>query len=713
MSQALAPAATAPRRSLTFGWRLRHRLRRALARPAPAGEPAVPHDSLAAVLLAHPADTIAFDIFDTLVCRSITPEHVKRLALARLARRLGLKLGDAAGLYEARRRIEAELCRGNADLHGELEFRHADMARELHAALAAQGLTPLPEAADFAALLLACEVAVEREVLRPIPGAAAALAALRAAERRLVAVSDFYLPEVVLRGLLARCGISLEGVPLFVSADHMASKRSGRLYQLVLGALGLSPPQLMMVGDNAHSDIAMARAAGCAALQVDAAAQHAFYARAEAGVCSPLRARTAWREAVGAAPGLRGAAPALVLFIERLYAAARQDGLRHLFFLAREGQVLLRLFERYQDCLGLAPGERIACHYLLASRRACYIASLGPLEAEEFALLFRQYRRISLGEFLASLRIPAEQAGIFAQAIGTTLDAVEEDFPTSACFARLRALPAFAAAYEALRHGQQANFRAYLAGFGVDFARHPLALVDVGWKGTIQDCIAAALGAGVTLQGYYLGLLQAGQEMAGKRGLLFSNIGHATPGFRIFAENRALFEILLHADHGSALSYERLPDGRVEARLEAAPEELDYISRSVAPVAAAVVASAEALMRLRHDSALPEHEWERFVLDCHADLVFRPWDTSAAWLLQASHRENFGVFRLSSFRQGAAPGLPARLRWTLRLLRRPREMLQPSFWPALTLHRQGSALLAWLYGWRQRRVERRALAAAP
>ena len=44
-------------------------------------------------------------------------------------------------------------------------------------------------------------------------------------------------------------------------------------------------------------------------------------------------------------------AASLLLFTERLYRALRADGRQHVFFLAREGQVLERLFNIYQDAV--------------------------------------------------------------------------------------------------------------------------------------------------------------------------------------------------------------------------------------------------------------------------------------------------------------------------------------------------------------------------
>jgi hypothetical protein len=481
----------------------------------------------------------------------------------------------------------------------------------------------------------------------------------------------------------------------------MASKRSGRMYELLLAEAGCDAAAMLMVGDNPHSDIAMARARGIAALQVDDAPRRLAYADPLADVRDIARFRAEIRATVRAAApalGMACIAPALLMFIERLYMHARRRGLRHLFFLAREGQMLRRLFLAYQDELGLAADDRIQCHYLLASRRACFIASLAPLPEEDFSGLFDFYRRMSLRDFLRSLRFDEPMVARLAAAIGHDPDLVADDWPAGAGFAALRAHPDFAVAYERIRTSQHGNLLAYLRQFGAELGRDGVALVDVGWKGSIQDFLRRVLPAEVAVEGLYFGLIGVGQSLQDKTGLMLSTVGGLSPDYLVFAENRSALEIVLCADHGSALGYERTPDGRIEVALDEDAEEAAFMRDTVRPVGRAVEDAVRALMSIRGRSVVPEPAWRALVVGTYADLVFQPWHPGAAWLRAARHRENFGVFHMSA--QGGDPArrFIDRAAAAIRLARQPRRELAKSFWPALALYEIGGKPLALLYG---------------
>jgi len=125
----------------------------------------------------------------------------------------------------------------------------------------------------------------------------------------------------------------------------------------------------------------------------------------------------------------------------------------------------------------------------LVSRKSTYICSLKPLPEEDFARLFTQYRGISLRDFLLSLNFVEGTAKQFCQTLGLDFFRRHIDLPNSEDFRTLIKSNIFFEAYEHLRTTQQKNFIAYLKSFEVDFNREGLNIVDVGWKGSIQDNI--------------------------------------------------------------------------------------------------------------------------------------------------------------------------------------------------------------------------------
>ena len=391
----------------------------------------------------------------------------------------------------------------------------------------------------------------------------------------------------------------------------------------------------------------------------------------------------------------------LHLFIERLHRALQETKTEHVFFLSREGQPLMHLFELFQAVKG-----RVAtAHYLEVSRRSTLLPSLAPLAEENFETLFRQYRRISLFEFLSSLGLEAQIRSI-TQSLGlpdVAATTYEEDFPTSSTFAALKALPQFQALYESERGTRRRAFIAYLAAFLGGTPPSRLVIVDVGWKGTIQDNLFALLCRTGdtpvrTITGYYIGLVAGGAANPhnDKYGLLFSSVGAPSPRFRVFNENRALFEIVLAANHGSIVSYETTTDGRAYA-IRGEFEEREMLAKEVFPVQRQLFRHFEQLVAAMPSSGTGCTMSFEKVARAHARMVFNPTPRERTWFSSVFHVENYGVFGRSRFAAPESrPGLVQRLCFLKQVLRR-RDASHLGFWPWKTLYERGGTLLATIY----------------
>lgn len=394
-------------------------------------------------------------------------------------------------------------------------------------------------------------------------------------------------------------------------------------------------------------------------------------------------------------------ATSLFCWVERLHRTLVEQGVEQVFFLSREGQPLMRMFEAYRQ----KAGGRIASRYLEVSRRSTLLPSLAPLAKEGFETLFRQYRRMSLLEFLSSLGLEAH-AGDIGGALGLSEGAEslrEDDFPTSRTFTALKALPRFVDLYESERRARRQAFVAYLSELSGGTPPARLVVVDVGWKGTIQDNLFALLCRdGDTpvraITGYYIGLVAEGAAGSGndKHGLLFSAVGERSPRFRVFNENRALFEVVLAADHGSIVSYDIDAAGQGRA-IRGEFEEGEMLAAEVFPVQRHLLAHFQSLVEAmpagRQGSPMPFD----VVVSTHARMVFNPTPRENAWFSSVFHVENYGVFERSYFSApGTRPGLLERLRFLAGLLRR-RGFGALGFWPWSTLNERGGALPAAVY----------------
>nr|WP_321454984.1 HAD-IA family hydrolase [uncultured Cohaesibacter sp.] len=93
----------------------------------------------------------------------------------------------------------------------------------------------------------------------------------RAKNKRIVAVSDSYFSKDFLIKITTEAGF-VEFEHFFVSSEYKRTKSSKNLYPLMLEDLGVSPQQILHIGDNLKSDFNNARKAGMKALRIPSAA---------------------------------------------------------------------------------------------------------------------------------------------------------------------------------------------------------------------------------------------------------------------------------------------------------------------------------------------------------------------------------------------------------------------------------------------------------
>ncbi|MGQ9659602.1 MAG: HAD family hydrolase [Thermochromatium sp.] len=508
----------------------------------------------------------SFDLFDTLVTRRVgTPRGV----FVYLQQRL---LADPQGLPRelcrrfAHERVAAEYAARREAREREPQAAHqveeVDLA-EIYACLGRRhGLT---QAAI--ARLMALELDAEAELLYGVPEMLARFHALVARGERVVLISDMYLRRSDIKRLLDGIDPLLAEAPLYLSSEIKLNKASGRLFRYVAEAEGVALSEIHHIGDNPLSDGVRPRELGC---QVTPFASchltpdESFGANEDdlgwqflAGV---LRESRLTLDSERARLGAIHAAPVLLPFVHWVITQARTRGCRRLYFLARDGQVLLELARR----LGASDLEM---RYLYVSRLACR-----RCVARDYAALVDwilvAHRALSLTDVAYRLS-PRPQTLIAGLKAATGLTGSPERPLDPRTRRRLRAQCLSHPELKALILDQSARERAHLLGYlhqeGLT-ASDPVCLVDVGWSGTIQDTLhillndwartqAGAKPATVRLEGLYWGLMaQARADEASNLKTAFA----FQPG-RFWRDPTALREIIecfTAADHGSTLGYE-------------------------------------------------------------------------------------------------------------------------------------------------------------
>jgi HAD superfamily hydrolase (TIGR01549 family) len=462
---------------------------------------------------------LSLDIFDTTLGRLCAlPEDAFRI----IEEQLVAAHGEAfTGFAVKRREVDTRARRRAWDQRQSEEISLAD----IHAQLLEENPT-WPLTAEALARL---EMDTEARLLYPIEPVRELIAAARKAGKRVIFVSDMYLPRAFCEKSLRDNGFS-DYDELFLSSDTGLLKHSGKLFAHVIAQLGVAPEQILHVGDNAHSDGTQAARLGIRTLQVTKAIDRVD--RFPGNPFQPLRqrsgrnppeslllglsARGCLREQQLADPfwyriGYQIAGPLIYGYVQFLRERLRGRGIGKVYFLSRDGYILKRVYEILTSGLDDCP----RAEYLHASRRALNFASISAIDPATENWLAEGIH-LTVADFLQ--RIDLDPADHLEAIRASGFDGPRHKVVGGHEYQCLRHLyrrlePAIVAAAA----GERRVYLDYLRAKGA-FDANPFALVDVGWMTSIQrsfDRLIHAEAPELPIEGYYLGSYPEAARRAG------------------------------------------------------------------------------------------------------------------------------------------------------------------------------------------------------
>jgi len=421
----------------------------------------------------------------------------------------------------------------------------------------------------FSATFERADYVAETSVQFKNEGLIADLRSLQAQGYPIYLISDFYLPEHLIAQILEFHGMTDLFQNLFISCSLQKSKESGTIYPHVLGKTAADPGKTVMIGDNKTSDSYNAAKYGLHTIHLKHTS-HKIRNRKNLFGSDTRAFEKVCREIEGDCRKSPHPFSEYILhfyfYTERLYIKSKHDGVKNLFFLAREGLYLKRLFDAYQEMNRFNGQEKINTHYLKISRHSALQIALKPLQEENFQAFKGSLGRMSILDFLQGIDISEHTIKhIMGGLEGVSEDVISEFF-RSDTFLSLKENATFIAHYEKYRLKQKSAFAAYLEGFNVDFEQEGVYLVDVGWGGTMQENLYRYWNRKIPVTGYYLGLKEVYniQPDTKRYGLNFSIYPSRNHTDDVLMANGQLYEQLLAAPHGSTIGYTNSnskPDG--------------------------------------------------------------------------------------------------------------------------------------------------------
>ena len=212
---------------------------------------------------------------------------------------------------------------------------------------------------------------------------------------KIAFVSDMYLPTEFIKKILIKFGFCRENEDVFVSADCKATKYGGKLFDYVFEKTGTKAKQWIHYGDNERSDYRVPKSKGIKANLVsntdfteeekrwlDDACFYPHKNEIElwAGLCRLTRLQN--EKSYAATMAIDFIASVYVPYVVYVLRAAKEKGIKTLYFLARDAHIFLEIAKTLKK-----ESEGIECRYLKVSRRVLYESAFYNVDKYELSLV--------------------------------------------------------------------------------------------------------------------------------------------------------------------------------------------------------------------------------------------------------------------------------------------------------------------------------------
>lgn len=596
------------------------------------------------------ASVVSFDVWSTLLHRDCHPDEIKFQSARALflISYLDLKEGfrNIRDLYRSRLRAE-----NKSAPKGDFEYRFDDaiplwLAEVLHPHVSPEKL------AKLATLLMQHEIVAEKRATHRDDSVNGFLKSL---EKPVLFVSDFYLSSDVIEGLLRENGVAPLWMKRYSSSDYFENKRSGRLFSRILSDLNLKPSELLHIGDNAVADRDLPAALGINTYLYEDFGESERTAWFGKGFDALLQGNTNIHErrilalleelcdpteSELFAVGIRLSIIAFSFCLSVLEDAISR-GTKTVFFFTREG-IFFR--DVYNAIVAADPYnlEYPSSAVLPVSRRATFAASLKTLDPNELMRLWSMYSTQSLRGLTSSLNLDEETVKKSASKYDLNYDEPME-FPwKNQKFLAMIKDEAFIEHAELQIAKQKHSLSLFLKQNNFEDGNGEAVIVDIGWRGTIQDNLAWL--TNFSTRGHYLALFQflnTQHPKSSKTGWLGDVNNGGDQGIR---DQVAPLEMLFNGIGGSVSSYEERPDG-VAAVREIIPAE-ELVVKRIEPIQKGMLHAVEHLTRYVRLHGLTATDLRQLARDVTLNLVEKP-PTSVADIFGAlTHNESFGTGQL-------------------------------------------------------------------
>jgi FMN phosphatase YigB (HAD superfamily) len=504
----------------------------------------------------------SFDVFNTVLTRIVGDPKAIFLLLGRQLVSQSLINTTPEAFAYARNRAESRACK-NIGAKYTLDNIYTEMAVALR-------LTD-----EQQEKIMQLELELESKLICPIPTIKESIQTARERGARVIFLSDMYLSNKFIRERLVQHGFLQEGDELYLSHGYGKPKPVGNLFRKLIASEGVLLDRTAHWGDDLSIDTQRARK-----VQLFRESNLNRYeqilenhSRATEGLSSAMAGASrlarlqilvssSYEKAVrDVSAGV--VAPTLVSFVTWILLQAKQMGLKRLYFVSRDGQILLEIARRLIGKLGIDCELR----YIYGSRLSWNLPAINSLSKKQALQMLKRASWIleaksdlSIQDFFARVHITPEEIENSLDSVGFKKEDWEKILSTSEQQALHRLLDnseVIDLIFQKAAQKQQILMK-YLEQEGI-LDSTPKGLVDLGWFGSSYDSLAAIMSTrGVPLDaGLFFGLKSHSHDNQSdcKKAYFFDE--RMQTGFKYALPELGVvpLEIFCSADHGTVDSF--------------------------------------------------------------------------------------------------------------------------------------------------------------
>lgn len=351
--------------------------------------------------------------------------------------------------------------------------------------------------------------------------------------KKVIITSDMYLSKAFVEGILNALGIDAYE-KIYISGECCGSKADGKLFEIITNEIHSS--NILHIGDNYKCDYLMPKLKGWSSFQIKKETHPYFNLKGCTNMIDKLIVGIATTKIYAQDKywdilGFSVLGPLLLAYTSWIRERADVHGINRLVFFARDGYIVEKAFK-------LLYGDACKIKYMYVSRKSAIVANLDDTSDLKKVLSMFKFRRQET--FICVLR----RLGIKEEKIKK-----QKDF-------KIKRKDIYNGKYDeqlSFFYSDIINNALEQKQLFIEYIQkifdEKTAVIDVGWHGTIQNCIQQILGEKYQLEGFYLGL--ENRKSLHKEQFLADDSFNAN----MIPFIRGVFEIFFSAPHASTDGY--------------------------------------------------------------------------------------------------------------------------------------------------------------